>query len=42
MSHWSTIISKHFVVALRGKDGDKQFRVIDFLLIDPTVQKLHN
>lgn len=41
MSHWSTIIS-HFVVALSGKDGDKQFRIIDFLLIDPTVHKLHN
>lgn len=42
MSHWSTIISKHFVVALRGKDRDKQFGFIDFLLIDLTVHNLHN
>lgn len=40
-SHWSTIISMHFLVGTREKDRQVQFRFIACLLIDPTVHKLH-
>lgn len=40
-SHWSTIISMHFIVGTREKDRQVQFRFIARLLIDPAVHKLH-
>lgn len=40
-SHWSTIISMHFIVGTREKDRQVQFRFIAHLLIDLAVRKLH-